>query len=136
MNTKIKLSAFAMLATLLFAFPNVQKMSTLTQITKPHQGVYRLSEFRYGGVDLTEKYDEMSVELKRDGEAISILSDGRGVRKELSGKYRFQEKNGEITLVFSVLGKTVEVAGKIQNGKLIFAQAHNGKTVYAELERN
>ncbi|MBQ9729691.1 MAG: hypothetical protein IJV80_02650 [Clostridia bacterium] len=136
MNTKLKVSVFTALAALLLSVPSVKDMSTLTEITKPHQGVYRLNEFRFGGEDIVERFETSSIELKRNGQAVFVLNDTNRGRKEVTGEYSLNEESGELILTIQLFGTTLKKQAYLKNGLLTITHVQDGRTIYSEFKRN
>ncbi len=87
---------------LLFCLAACQKaedLSSLKDISRPYTGIYRCEKITVGGMDLTGKFEKLSLELKGNGNFVISYQTAEGNEGGYGGNYRIDEKKKEI--VFS-----------------------------------
>ncbi len=89
----MKSCILAGIAALAFFMPN-----TLKEIAKPRLGVYECKEAKLGNEDYLQRFEDISLELKADGEFILTFREKGGKERREKGKYTYDEKRGVITL--------------------------------------
>jgi hypothetical protein len=94
---KIKTSLLSTIATLLLLFSGI-KDSKLTQITKPYLGEYECKEARFGAEDYLDRFSFITLELKADDTFLLSYCEKNGKKREIQGKYTYDDKMQEITL--------------------------------------
>ena len=93
----IKSSVLAGISALLMLFP--MGCGELKDVTKPYMGIYKCKQAKLGEYDYLDKFDELALELKGDGEFILHYQEKDGAKKTETGKYSYDKENETITLV-------------------------------------
>ena len=92
-RTVLKSSALAGLISLLFLFPWLGwvKSSTLTDISKPHLGVYECKQARLGDTDILDRFSYIKLELEEEDFTL-YYQEKEGASKKETGKYRYDKE--------------------------------------------
>lgn len=74
-----------------------EDLGSLKDISRPYTGMYQCETITIGGRDMTEKFEELSLELKGNGtfEISYLTADGN--EGAYGGTYAVDEEKGEIT---------------------------------------
>lgn len=126
-RNRIKSSLFIGAATLLFCFPNFRG-GGLKEITKPYLGVYECKQVTLGEEDFLQRFDEITLELKSDGEFILYYRECGGQRRRETGKYQYDVKDKTVTFSANKAG-TIKKAFLLENGVLTGTARLGNKTV-------
>lgn len=114
----MKSCILAGIAALAFYLPN-----TIKEITKPYLGVYECKEARLGNEDYLQRFEDITLELKGDGEFILTFQEKGGKIRREKGKYTYDEKRGVVTLD----GGSMKREFPLKNGELRFQLSLGGK---------
>lgn len=90
-------SAIIALAALCLSACDVEKMTTLPQLSKPYLGLYECEELTLGGEDLLGEFESLNLELKYGGEFELSSEKKDGGKWSYGGKYQADPETGEIT---------------------------------------
>lgn len=114
----MKSCILAGIAALAFFLPN-----TLKEITKPHLGVYECKEAKLGSDDYLPRFENVTLELKADGEFILTFKEKGGKEHREKGKYTYNPERGIITL----MGGSMKREFPLKDGVLRFQLSIGGK---------
>ena len=114
----MKSCILAGIAALAFYLPN-----TIKEIAKPYLGVYECKEARLGSEDYLQRFEDITLELKGDGEFILSFQEKGGKTRREKGKYTYDEKRGVITLD----GGSMKREFPLKDGALRFQLSLGGK---------
>ncbi len=128
-NIKLKSSLLAGLSALLFLLP-----STLKDIAKPHLGVYECKEAKLGKEEYLDRFDEIVLELKGDGEFILYYAEKGGEKKREKGKYRYDSERGVLTVVAGG-GRLLKREFPLKEGELLVQFPVGGKWLSLRFEQ-
>lgn len=95
---KLKSSLLAGIVTLLLLFPNF-RTGSLTDITKPHLGVYECTEAKLGDADYLDRFSYIHLELKTENEFVLHYCQKSGEKRQESGKYSYDREKEKLTLI-------------------------------------
>ncbi len=128
---KLKSSILAGLSALLLLFPSAK--SSLPDIAKPYLGVYECTQATLGGKDLLDKFSTVLLELN-DDENFTLVYEEKGVkRKQIKGKYDYDEKRGVLTL--SEKSGIFKREFPLNGGRLTITFPVGGKTAVLQFEQ-
>ncbi len=109
---------------------DVQKMSTLSELSRPHAGVYTCEEVRFGGETL-EGYT-LSLELEYDGSFTLSYHSKDGSFDEWAGTYTVDETAEEITMSAKRGSETLSRTYRFEGGVIYIDENFLGRTLLAE----
>ncbi len=98
MKNKLKSSILAGISALCILFPNVRN-SSLKDIVKPYTGIYQCTEAKLAEYDYLDRFDEIALELKANGEFVLYYCAKGGEKKMEKGRYTYDKENQTITLI-------------------------------------
>ena len=111
-------SILAGIAALAFFLP-----ATLKEIAKPYLGVYECKEAKLGNSDYLEHFEDITLELKPDGEFILSFVEKGGKERREKGKYTYDAKRGVLTID----GGNIKREFPLKEGVLRFQLSIGGK---------
>ena len=97
-RTTLKSSLLAGLISLLWLFPSLRE-SSLTDITKPHLGVYECTEATLNDNDYLGRFSYIHLELKTEEDFILYYKEKEGEKKQETGKYSYDREKETLTLI-------------------------------------
>ncbi len=129
----MKTFLLAGLASLLFPI-SAGKSGALPDITKPYLGEYECKIATLGEIDLTEKFDDVILELCKDGSFSVRAKDKSGSERMESGKYAYDREKGILT--FTLGGdKERKAQFPLEKGKIYITIPFGSKTMRLEFEQ-
>ncbi|MBR2442429.1 MAG: hypothetical protein IKB20_05135 [Clostridia bacterium] len=114
----MKSCILAGIAALAFYLPN-----TLKEVAKPYLGVYECKEAKLGNEDYLQRFEDITLELKGNGEFILTFREKGGRERREKGKYTYDEKREAITLD----GGAIKRQFPLKDGALRFQLSLGGK---------
>lgn len=115
---------------------NAEKLGGLKEIAKPYLGGYECTDARLGGRDLAERFDELRLELEKNG-TYRLICAKEGERKTVrTGNYRYDEKENAVVLYAEYKGKTRKKSFPLKNGAIEIKATVNRKLLYLRFEKS
>lgn len=111
---------------------DVQKMSTLQDISKPYAAEYKCKKLQMGGKDLLEDYEYLKLDLKNGGKFRCFYLDKQGNEGEYTGKYRVSKEEGSITFYSDVNGEETSYTFPYEKGKVSVEYLFGDRLLYGE----
>ncbi len=115
---------------LMFTGCNVEKMSTLRDISRPYAGEYKCSRLQLGGEDLLPQMKYLKLKLGYYGDFCVTYADFAGGAGEYSGTYRMED--GAVVLHADAGGEEKKYVFPFENGTLYITLLFGGKPLEAE----
>ena len=94
----LKSSLLAGLISLLWLFPSLRE-SSLTDITKPHLGIYECTEAKLGENDYLDRFSYIHLELKTGEDFVLYYQEKSGEKKQEMGNYSYDREKGTLMLI-------------------------------------
>ncbi len=110
----------------------VEKMSSLEDISKPYLGVYEAEELRLGDADLTDKFSYVRLELDYGGKFTLSYRTEEGIEEQKTGRYEFDTTKNELTMSVNEGGVSYSRTYRVENGAIVIDENFMGKQLYAK----
>lgn len=119
-------------ALLCFSGCDVNKMSSLSDLSKPYVGVYECKTLTLGGRDLSGHYDKLYLTLKYDGEYTLVWRGVNGEEGKTAGKYLADGDAEEITLYAYSRHRALSYTFPMKKGVIAIRYNFGGRLLNAE----
>ncbi len=132
MKNTLKTSILAGISSLLL-FISCVKDSELTDIAKPHLGVYECTQAQLGSLDCLEHFSDVRLELTDEENFTLFYKEKRSERKKVEGKYRYDKERSLLVMEDEKAGFYREFP--LEKGKITVSLPVGGKLLVMLFER-
>lgn len=109
---------------------NVNKMSSLSELTKPYAGLYECESLMLGGNEMDANFEKLYLELKADGTFTLAYRGAEGLKGEYGGHYRVNDEREEITF-YAYTGRRAQTfTFPMKEGRIRVAYNLGGKLLH------
>ena len=135
LSVQLKYTAAALAVSLALALAgcNAAELSSLRAFAAPYVGAYECTEARFGGRDLLQDFQRITLTLEEGGACLLELVPQKGGKKTARGKYEYGEGNN-VLFTATVRGRTVRKNVVFDNGTFVIEQMFAGQKLYLKFE--
>ena len=132
-TTRLKSSILAGISALMLLANG--KGGSLKDITKPYTGIYKCTEARFAEQDYLNRFEEIAIELKSNGDFLLYYREKGCASKTEKGRYVYDKENKTITFEAGANG-FFKRAFPLENGVLTMDIRFAEKNLILQFERD